>query len=650
MPRQYEQYRLQLIIEYNRVLAWGKAAGLVDVPEGSDLGAVLGADSIELVSTVARIQWILSEFRDLNARYGNEVPRSAKNSEEDHDKGTDQEPTDLDVLKDVSSLAVSYEKKKKERRHRRGTNHIREFFEKASRNTKDVVTHPVRVRWVAVDKDAFEALLKDLHVLTERLHELMRNYRERQIDSITAKTYREMVLARNNITELKDMLDAISRLVSTSAATRDGGEAHANDKTLQDLVRLKKISRTSETILAHLQRDPGLDLLSSLSELGVAVRRYTDADLAEDFAWNEHADQDQDDDGIDTPELLPRPRGILATASEGDVPVWVEWKALGDAPSGSARDREAALRTLALAEMLRLPKPAALRATPECVGYFDDREVSGADRYGWIFKMPEGCDYDTRVRPLRALLGDPRRRPTLRQRVAMAEALCGTVLNLHAVNWLHKGVMSDNVVFHLNGEEDGNDSSRRGGGVGYDPEKPVLSGFEYSRPDGGQTTARDVDVVWDLYRWPAIQREHPTERNSRKTYDLYSLGLVLLEIAHWEKLHKLMYFKERPRGKNGEEGLPDVPLEQSKSVREWLLGIKDGAPFEAASRPNPLGELRNIVGDRYWKAVERCLWAHGEKGFGVEELADQSNDSSVGIALQEAFTEHVVEALRSVHV
>jgi hypothetical protein len=280
------------------------------------------------------------------------------------------------------------------------------------------------------------------------------------------------------------------------------------------------------------------------------------------------------------------------------------------------------------------------------VGYFDDRDVTGADRYGWIFKMPKDSDYDTRVVSLHDILGDERHKPSLSQRVVMASKLCSTVLNLHAVNWLHKGIFSDNVVLHFSGE----DGSAKEG-LGYDPEKLVLSGFEFSRPDGTLTTARDVDVVWDLYRWPGIQRQRPTERNSKKTYDLYSLGLVLLEIAHWEKLHKLMHLGEKAKGGGkGDGNVLKVPLEESKMVRDWLLGIKAAAPFEAAGQPNPLRELRNIAGDRYWKVVERCLWAHGEKGFGVEEAAEQSNDSDVGVLLQEAFTKHAVEELHSVHI
>ncbi|KAK0708221.1 prion-inhibition and propagation-domain-containing protein [Lasiosphaeris hirsuta] len=625
MPQECEKYRLQLIIEYNRVLAWGKAAGLVDVPEGSTLAMTLGTEATELVTIVARIQWLLAEFRDLNARYGNELNPY---NNEDYDVA-ETKATDMDVVKQVSSLAVSYEAKKKERRRHWALGRIQNLMERAAHNAKEVVTHPSRVRWIMIDEEAFKGLLEDIHVLTERLHELMRDHREKRIDDITAKTYREMILARNNIQDLRDMLDAVGSLIATSSNTRKERDAHHNDRALQDLVQLKKISRTSDAILSRLAKNSALDVQKSLDDLGITVQKYTENQLIQDFGWSED------------PDMLARPRGVLAT-SDGDTPVWVEWKPLGDVPIGHPKDKETALRTVALAEMLHIPKPASLH-TPECIGFFDDREVSGVERYGWIFKMPEGSDYDTRVTSLYSVLGDVDHKPSLSQRVVLASKLCATVLNLHAVNWLHKGIFSENVIFHFNqcAEDDEGNTVKLGS---YDPEKPLLSGFEFSRPDGTTTTAREANPHFDLYRWPGIQRQPPMERNSRKTYDLYSLGLVLLEIAHWQPLHQIMHLG----GEKGER--KDVPLKDSKLVRDWLLGIQAGAPFEKVRKPNPLTELRNITGDRYWKAVKRCIWAHGEEGFGIDELEDQSNDSQMGTLLQEAFTVHVVEELEGVNV
>ncbi|KAK4195393.1 prion-inhibition and propagation-domain-containing protein [Triangularia verruculosa] len=639
MPRDCEKYRLQLVIEYNRVLAWGKAAGLVDVPEGSTLGAVLGAEGIELVAILARIQWLLSEFREYNARYGNELNPYAYDEDgnqiakeiRDSDRDKEQRPavdekattsaTDADIVKEVSALAVSYEKKKRERRHMKGTNHIRSFLSKAGYHTKDIVTHPGRVRWLVIDGEEFQKLLEDLHFLTERLHQLMKDHHDKRIDDITAKTYREMILTRNDIQDLRDMFDAVSGLVTSSS--RNEATPNRNDKTLQDLVQLKKLSRTSDAILSQLNDTP-LNL-DRLSDINITVIRYTETTLDTDFEWNED---------LDHPHFHTRPRGILTTP-EGHIPVWVEWKTMGNFKPNSLQDKESALRTVALAEMLHLPKPGSL---PTCIGYFDDRQFNDTDRYGWIFRMPEGADYDTKVASLYSLLGQRKYRPSLSQRITLAEKLCSTVLNIHAVNWLHKGIFSENIVFCFN------DVSAEGG-LRYDPSSPLLSGFEFSRPDGTHTTARDTDIVWDVYRWPQIQRQRPTERNSRKTYDLYSLGLVLLEVAHWEKLHVVMGLgkNQKPRVDMGEEErYPNVPLEESKNVRDWLLGNKkEGMPFET----NPLTELRDLVGDTYARVVERCLWAHGEKGFGV---ADEHLSVDGGMALQEAFTERVVEELRGV--
>ncbi|KAK5662083.1 hypothetical protein OQA88_10197 [Cercophora sp. LCS_1] len=634
MPDDYGKYRLQLIIEYNRVLAWGKAAGLVDVPEGSTLAATLGTEATELIAIVARIQWLLSEFQDLNARYGNEV---ISNKPDQDKQVAEAKATDEDVVKKVSSLAVSYEAKKKD--HKRRWGRIQNFLERAGHNTKEIVKHPVRVRWVAVDEEAFKGLLEDLHTLTERLHGLMREHRDKRIDDITAKTYREMILARNNIQDLRDMLDAVGSLISTSSATRSEKTAHTNDRNLQDLVQLKKISRTSDAILARLVDDKDLDVERSLKDVGITVPQFTPTQLQNSFGWDE------------TPDGLDRPRGSIALGNDPNVltSVWVEWKAIGDFPVGSRKDKETALRTAALAEMLYIQKPASLY-TPKCVGYFDDRQVEGSHRYGWMFEMLKPCNYDTQLVTLYDILGDESRKPSLSQRVSLALKLCTTVLNLHAVNWLHKGIFSDNVVFHFNDNIFDQETSELISLGNYDPEQPLLSGFEFSRPDGGNTTAREANPLWDLYRWPEIQRQHPTERNSRKTYDLYSLGLMLLEIAHWQPLHRILLLGGEGKGLEGKQDNPAVPLRDSKLVRDWLLGVQGQERFKKANKSNPLVELRNIIGDRYWEAVTRCLWAHGEKGFGINEGDDQSNDSKIGMALQEAFTAYVVEELEAINI
>ncbi|KAK3402330.1 prion-inhibition and propagation-domain-containing protein [Sordaria brevicollis] len=788
-PQECEKYRLQLIIEYNRVLAWAKAVGLIDPLLSSSpsttssygssdekkkneeaderkriaaLASALNTNSTELILILSRIQWLLAEFRELNERYGNELipdevvgvkPQQSSTSQQekggkkDEGKGNEspkkpwkplerrpkdtnrtvtghaeeekslkkstsspdttksaqtksvpQLKTEESLLK-ISSLAVSYDQSTKSSllsplpkqadSHRKGTNHIRRFLA----HTKDVITHPVRVRWVMVDQEAFEALLLDLHSLTERLHELMRNSHQEKMDEIVAKTYREMILARDGIGELQDMVAALGKMLVVGDKSDDDDDGLTDDEggmfrvprekqrgrrlvnEVRDLVRLKRMAKVSEQMLRTLNDSTKGDRLETEFGTEITVTRYGDPNKEGHVDFSE-VFQLAEPDGVD-PSRISRPRGYLTVedpdslSGEDEISVWIEWKAMGDYPEGSIKERESYLRTLTLAQMLRLPKPASLHV-PECIGFLDDRDVFGTERYGLVFKYSGGTIWDsTELVSLYDLLGIDAYKPSISQRLDLALKLCSTVLNLHAVNWLHKGVLSANVLLPLDSpsmyDEPGENDMRRLMRYSYWRElrEPLLSGFEYSRPENSQTTARSLDTAWDLYRWPSIQREHPTEQNWRKTYDLYSLGLMLLEIGHWQPLHEILHLSVRsPEVKREEEVCvlergevkrrekPSVPLHQSKEVREWLLGtyIGPSAPCIEAGKLNPVEDLRNTMGDRYRRAVERCLWAHGPNGFGVEDVPDQSTDSEVGIRLQEAFTKYVIEELEAVRV
>ncbi|KAK3670020.1 hypothetical protein LTR78_010119 [Recurvomyces mirabilis] len=119
-------------------------------------------------------------------------------------------------------------------------------------------------------------------------------------------------------------------------------------------------------------------------------------------------------------------------------------------------------------------------------------------------------------------------------------------------------------------------------------------------------------------------------------YGIYSLGLLLLEIAYWQPLNMLMSLKEWPD-----------PSPQDARIRGWLLEEGRFPPFEDA---NSLRVLRHTVGDRYWRATPRCIVAHGELGMRVEEDGDETNNSSIGVELHTAFTDLVVDELKGVVV
>lgn len=606
MPKECERCRLQLMIEYNRLLAWGEAVGLIDVPQESHLAVTLGTNPVELCGILSRIGWLLGEFKSLNSRWKNELDPYQGNDQ----AAFQEECMKMNVVEEVSSLATAYERTKEERKHLRRTDHIIKWMLKGGGNAKDIITHPFRVRWVAVDKEAFEALLKDIHSLTERIHELVGDYREKRIHETTAKIYREMVLVRDDVKDLKNMLEAVTSLINVSKGANDTSVAcyNENNLTLRDLLRLKEINRISDEIKLKIELDTDFCVESELKGL-ISVKQYDAITLKGLFP------EPEDKSGLSRSH---RRRGTLRIDGL-DVEVWLEWKIVENITEGSVQDKESKLRTAILAEMLHNSKPPYLCA-PNCVGYIDDYERNNC--YGWIFMMPVGSVTGTELKTLHSILGQDHYKPTLVQRVSLAWKLASSLLYLHAANWLHKGVHSGNIIFSFDGDV-------------FDAERPVLSGFDYSRPESNKTTSRSLDPKWDSYRWPGIQNDVPKATNSRKTYDIYSLGLVLLEIAHWKPLHEIMCLKRWP-----------APVKQNSSIRTWLLGEQRYPPF----KKNPLSELRNIAGDKYWKAVSRCLVTYGDMGLCVQEESDETHGPEFGIQLQETFTKLVVEELKDISI
>ena len=135
--------------------------------------------------------------------------------------------------------------------------------------------------------------MKDLRVLTERLNELMDDYRKRRIDDIQIETYREMVLVRNGQDKLKDMLTAVPSGTS-------------NSKIFRDIIQLKRIYQISEAIFSGARKDSSL---------------MTEAMQIDQDTWDKNFDWTSSG-SVQSPEDINRPRGKL-TIRDGEKPVLV---------------------------------------------------------------------------------------------------------------------------------------------------------------------------------------------------------------------------------------------------------------------------------------------------------------------------------------
>jgi hypothetical protein len=188
------------------------------------------------------------------------------------------------------------------------------------------------------------------------------------------------------------------------------------------------------------------------------------------------------------------------------------------------------------------------------------------------------------------------------------------VLYLHAVNWLHKGINSRNIIF-----ADPQDLS-----------EPCVSGFELARPDTDQDKTQPgryqvVDPRDDVYCHPLYQSAGP-KQPFQKTFDIYSLGLVLLEIAFWKPVESIMGLQGHLSNRRSAE-----------LIRKDLM--------QADSKH--MEELRARMGDNYQRAVSVCIV--GRMSLDVEENADET-DVIVAARLQRVFMERAVDVVGAIRV
>ncbi|KAF7505425.1 hypothetical protein GJ744_000971 [Endocarpon pusillum] len=178
------------------------------------------------------------------------------------------------------------------------------------------------------------------------------------------------------------------------------------------------------------------------------------------------------------------------------------------------RDIQILLHVLALAQPPFYPNLLSLR------GYVDEE---ADQRYAFVFDYPPDSLHE---QPLS--LQDIIKSGTsvkgganLENRFKVALQLAKSVAALHTVGWVHESICSDSVIIFKDAESK----------VVY--EKPYLVNFEFSRPAGSGTSYASAAVEdRRLYQHP--DRLIPSPPKYTKKHDLFSLGVVLLEIGLWK--------------------------------------------------------------------------------------------------------------------
>lgn len=586
MPEDCRYMRTRLQIEYARLLDWCEIAGFIENGEGQRLHESLKIDTLVLFDVLTEIRVSMEELADINGKYIELNPEM--------DAATEKSAIELDLLEEFSHITLSYDKKGGHRKYSRGLNSIARGTSMAS----DIAKNPKRLQWVAFDKSAFMKLLRRLTELNDHLYELMHGHQARALELATQKSYLEMVQMRASVEELKHLVIAATLLQEhdssecSSAPTRRG-----NEKALASLAEFKRLNATFNELPS---RHPKVhESVTPCSQLTYSQVFYDEKDAS-------------------TLSLDGRihVEGKLYPGDSKEQCVWIEWKAYKTKYSRRLEKHvplpENLKRVKELVSLLKSDKPRQFCA-PQCLGFFDDRgDVKDSQhdaRFGLVFQKPEKVSLPVSLRQM--ICKGPK--ASLTDRVSLAHKISTCVLYLHAVNWLHKGLRSDSVMFSPD------DSSL---------DTPYITGFEYARPDrDGETTTGGVEVndYVMLYVHPSYQGSD-ARGTYRKTFDIYSLGIILLEIAYWKCIEHIV-------GIDINEATPV----QLKGIRGRLL--QPGSEY--------LAGVKADLGNRYHAAVRSCI--EGPSAFGISATENEGG-TQTGAKLQHSFATLIVDALGSISI
>ena len=580
--------RLRLQIEYSRLLDWCEVAGLIEIKDGQDLPDSLRADRLTLVAILTEIRVSMEGLAEIRGKYI-EINSSS-------DAASEKAAIETDLLEEFSHIAISYEKEPDKHKQLRSRNYIT----RGSSMVTKVVKNPKRLQWVAFDKDVFLKFLGRLTELNDHLYELMHGHQARALETATQKTYLEMVHMRASVAELTHLVTAAMLLQehhgdeSSSATTR-----RRNEKSLASLAGFKTLNAKRDVLGQRHSATRKED--ASRSQLNYSQIYY------------------EDDSALaSTSDRRIRTEGKLYPGDGTQQHVWIEWKAYNTTYDRDIEKHvplhKALKRVKALVTLLQSDKPRQFCA-PCCLGFFNDRDdTKDSDhlaRFGLVFEKPEESASPISLRQM--IFTGPK--PSLTDRVSLAHKISTCILYLHAVNWLHKGLRSDGVMLFPNADNPG-------------VTNPYISGYEYARLDkDGETTTTETEFAdyLMLYVHPNYQG-YEAKGTYRKTFDIYSLGIILLEIAHWKRIETILDIDTHT-----------AKPAHLKAVRERLL-----QPGSAS-----LAFVRENLGDRYHTAVRSCI--EGRSAFGVGD-GESEADVQTGARLQHRFTTLVVDALESISI
>ncbi|KAJ4288627.1 hypothetical protein N0V90_011864 [Kalmusia sp. IMI 367209] len=402
-------------------------------------------------------------------------------------------------------------------------------------------------KYALKDKQKLESLINDLTAFNDGLYNLLRMSERR---SVVVQAQSAVLRDVETVQEIEALQDASSWDTTAKPSSIYNGLYQSAAYKLATRKQQEEDAMPAGTLVAPTQHDLWKRPMTSLTSF---IRQSPAIRVLAEYTGDE---------------------------SRPNCTVLVEWKPF-DPNSPNARSIRA--RVDSLVGLLGSPKKPAEVRIPNCLGFVEDEARS---RFGYLFELPEGSNV---IEPVTLHMSLSRGQhgilPTLGERFELARNLTSAVVRLHDCGWVHGSLSSGNIVFFPSA-----DNSRV-----ISVASPYILGFNYTRP----TDIAEPTLEWtsnaipspenlqSLYRHPLLTVSNPSHPNfqdsvsmstketlrlsRRQRYDMFSVGLLLLEIGLWESLDTIW----KPKYSNTPTGF----VEKLQRVYLPRLGHRMGATY-----------------------------------------------------------------------
>ena len=605
MPDDCRYLTVSLQLEQQRLTDWAETCGLLGKGSASlsehSLQKIFGYDAFYLaLNLLTQMKNLVEHFQD-------------KHLKDEHGCEITHPPAHQSSIYHVE-LGVLMSQRMIFQKLPRRTELLRRLFP----SLKSAEPLSRRFMWAAWNKKRFETMLDQLMQLNNAITCTMSRNKQEEIFDMTRESGRSIVQLIDRVEDLEDLVKALkpdkylhkthlqrNNPTQLLPESTDADEGESAAEELRALASIKILHRS----LHYAKAEEGAYHKTHHSRMKASVLKRDDIQIL------------QSRSSFTASTTWARSEAICKAGSSMKQ-VWIEWKEYNDFPITENGPSELVLECIErLVVLLQEPiKPSDFRVL-RCLGYFVDGNITDGQgkptnrgRVGLVFEKP--CDADQTAEPvsLLQLFEGPQQNseydigPSLTDRMELASNICKALSCLHAVGWLHKGLRSCDILFFRNKLSQNLDLS-----------KPFIMGFSFSRPDArsDMTEKPPRDPKDGLYRHPSALGDSPPQ-SFQKAYDIYSLGIILMEIALWSSIDSFL-------------NATGIDPKIRRNVRKVLL--QDTMMKRIAAR----------VGNRYRNAVITCL-------DGSLELSQASGsfDDMNALLLSEAFNTSVLKNISGV--